>query len=87
MASAPNSNGMGVVSHYRFARSMQTLPASFLSELFCLSVYPEIISFSFYYNMGEPESNHGIRLNFSSISNDMIPIGLERLKAPFSEVL
>ena len=37
---------MGAVSQYRFARRMQTLPASFLSELFRLSVDPEIISFA-----------------------------------------
>ncbi|MDR2854766.1 MAG: PLP-dependent aminotransferase family protein [Methanomicrobiales archaeon] len=40
----------------------------------------------FYYDKAAPESNRGIRLNFSSIHDDMIHTGIERLKVAFSQV-
>ena len=41
----------------------------------------------FYYDKKAPESNCGIRLNFSSIHDEMIHTGIERLKTAFSQIL
>jgi len=41
----------------------------------------------FYYDETVPESNSGIKLNFSSINEEIIQAGMERLQTAFSRVM